>query len=383
MRIPAPEDFPSRLRSAAVAARVGMWLAICFGVCFLTGLISHYAQDPGQPIPFPTSPSWGYRVTQGVHVLSGTAAVPLLMVKLWTVYPRLFLRLPRGLRRVAVDLMERASIGVLVAAAIFQLATGLANASRWYPWEFSFRSTHYAVAWIAIGALLVHIAVKLPITRDVLRGDVDDTAHDRAVATAPGVLTRRGLLRTTWVAGGVAVLANVGASVPFLRDVSVLAVNSGTGPMGIPINKTAAAADVTGTATAESYRLEVVHGDRSVRLSRDQLAAMEQRTEELPIACVEGWSAAGDWTGVRVRDLLTLVDAPEGSDVLVGSLQPTGPFRETTLQAGFVEDDRTLLALALNGEPLALDHGYPCRLIAPNRPGVLQTKWVGRLEVLT
>ena len=34
------------------------------------------------------------------------------------------------------------------------------------------------------------------------------------------------------------------------------------------------------------------------------------------------------------------------------------------------------LALALHGEPLDLDHGYPARLIAPNRPGVLQTKWV-------
>ncbi|MEJ7741097.1 MAG: molybdopterin-dependent oxidoreductase [Nocardioidaceae bacterium] len=29
-----------------------------------------------------------------------------------------------------------------------------------------------------------------------------------------------------------------------------------------------------------------------------------------------------------------------------------------------------------------MDHGHPCRIIAPNRPGVLQTKWVGRLEVL-
>ena len=35
----------------------------------------------------------------------------------------------------------------------------------------------------------------------------------------------------------------------------------------------------------------------------------------------------------------------------------------------------------LDGEPLALDHGYPVRLIGPNRPGVLQTKWVTRLVV--
>ena len=49
--------------------------------------------------------------------------------------------------------------------------------------------------------------------------------------------------------------------------------------------------------------------------------------------------------------------------------------------SGQAADHDTLLALTLDGEPLAIDHGFPCRLIAPNRPGVLQTKWVGRLTV--
>ncbi len=35
----------------------------------------------------------------------------------------------------------------------------------------------------------------------------------------------------------------------------------------------------------------------------------------------------------------------------------------------------------MNGEVLAPDHGFPVRLIGPNRPGVQQTKWVGRIEV--
>ena len=65
----------------------------------------------------------------------------------------------------------------------------------------------------------------------------------------------------------------------------------------------------------------------------------------------------------------------------MGSLQQRGAFATTLLQGNFVADERTLLALALNGEELSLDHGYPCRVIAPNRPGVLQTKWVTRLEV--
>jgi len=44
-------------------------------------------------------------------------------------------------------------------------------------------------------------------------------------------------------------------------------------------------------------------------------------------------------------------------------------------------DPDTLLALHVNGEELALDHGYPLRLIGPNRPGVMQTKWVTKLIV--
>ena len=31
-----------------------------------------------------------YRVTQGVHVATGLASIPLLLAKLWAVYPKLF-----------------------------------------------------------------------------------------------------------------------------------------------------------------------------------------------------------------------------------------------------------------------------------------------------
>ena len=131
---------------------------------------------------------------------------------------------------------------------------------------------------------------------------------------------------------------------------------------------------------SSSWRLEVVAGDAVTSLSYDDLRAMPQHTVDLPIACVEGWSAQGTWSGVRLRDVLRSV-ATAQSDVVVTSLQPSGPYRVTTLPRNFADDERTLLALDLSGEPLSLDHGYPCRLIAPNRPGVLQTKWVTRLGV--
>jgi len=382
--VPSESDFTSRLRSPAVASRVGLWLGIAFTVCFLTGLLSHWAQIPTPAVPFPSEPYWGYRVTQGLHVITGTAAVPLLLVKLWAVYPKLFAKVPFGNRRaLVVEGLERVSILVLVAGAIFLLVSGLFNTTRYYPWSFSFRPTHYAAAWVTIGALVVHIAVKLPIIRDTLTSDVDDTSHDRPSATQQGVLSRRGLLRTTWAAVGVAVLATAGSTVPFLRQVSVLAVRTGDGPQGVPINRTAEAAQVTREDGDTSWTLGLVSAD-GVRTSwsRTDLEAMTQRTESLPIACVEGWSAGADWTGVRLRDLLDEAGIPRGTDLRMVSLQRRFAFGVTILPANFADDDQTLIALRLNGEELALDHGYPARLIAPNRPGVLQTKWLTTVEAL-
>ena len=371
--IPEQRDFPSRLHHPRVAARVGAWLGICFFIAFATGLISHLAQQPDSWLP--SRPVWGYRLTQGLHVAAGTACVPLLLVKLWTVYPRFWIRPPRPSRELLLHVAERTSVGVLVAAAIFQLATGLANVTTWYPWSFSFRSTHFAVAWVVIGALVVHIAVKLPVVREALAGPVDQDEP-------PGDgLSRRGLVRTAGIASAAAVLLTVGGTVPWLRKVSVFSVRSGDGPQDLPVNKSARAAGVTASATDPAYRLDVVYGDQSLSLTRADLLAMPQTAAGLPIACVEGWSAHGDWSGVRLRDLLDLVGAPRGSAVTVSSLQEHGAFRVTHLPAQFADDDLTLLALGLGGEALSIDHGYPARLIAPNRPGVLQTKWVSRLEV--
>lgn len=156
---------------------------------------------------------------------------------------------------------------------------------------------------------------------------------------------------------------------------------SGTGPQHLPVNKSAIAAEVVAAATSPRYRLTVTAGGRSRTFSRADLEALPQVSATLPIACVEGWSAAGTWTGVRVQDVLALVSAKRGKDVMVTSLQPRGAYRQTILQANFLADPDTLLALHLNGAPLHVDHGYPVRIIAPGRPGVLQTKWVSELSV--
>ena len=77
--------FSSPMRSTAVTARVGRLLGISFSICFVTGLLSHYQYQPWSWLPEPASPVWAYRVTQGLHVATGTASIPLLLVKLWSV----------------------------------------------------------------------------------------------------------------------------------------------------------------------------------------------------------------------------------------------------------------------------------------------------------
>lgn len=376
---PRETSFTSPLRHERLTARVGVWLGLCFGVCFLTGLLSHwYYLD--LPVVPPTRPVQGYRVTQGLHVLTGIAAIPLLLVKLWSVYPRLFAAVPwRDARALVVAGLERLSILVLVAASIFQLTVGLANAAQWYPWQFGFRDAHYAGAWVAIGALLVHVAVKLPVIRRALAVPLDDERSDPPGRPGP---RRRAVLLAALLASGSAVLLNAGQSVPWLRRVSLLAVRTGEGPQGVPINRSAVAAGVS-TAAVDTWALTLVGPAGEQTLTRRDLLAMEQRSVDLPIACVEGWSAMGTWGGVRLAELLDRAGIPADADVLLTSLQTRGAFASSRLPASFARDPLTLLALRLHGEDLDLDHGFPSRLIAPNRPGVMQTKWVTRIEVAT
>ncbi|MYT20628.1 molybdopterin-dependent oxidoreductase, partial [Streptomyces sp. SID7760] len=153
----------------------------------------------------------------------------------------------------------------------------------------------------------------------------------------------------------------------------------GVGPQGLPVNRTAQAAGITATAVRD-WRLRVA-GPRPYTLTLDELRALPQYEVTLPIACVEGWSKNARWTGVRVRDLLERAGGGPGTGARVESLEPAGAYRVMEMGREYAQDPLTLLALRLNGEELSPDHGHPARIIAPNRPGVLQTKWVARLEV--
>lgn len=372
--------FSSCLHDDRIAAWLGIALGISFTVCFLTGLVSHTLQHPPSWFTWPSRPAGLFRITQGVHVATGIASIPLLLAKLWVVYPKLFRWPPVAGVAHAV---ERISLVPLVGGALFQLFTGTANIAYWYrPMPFFFTVAHFWSAWITIGALIVHIGAKLTTTRAALARTA--AAAPTGPPTRTDGLSRRGFLATVAGASGVLALATVGETLRPLNRLSVLAPRRlGIGPQGRPVNRSAAAAGIHDAALDPNYRL-VVDGrvTHPLALSLDELRAMPQHEASLPIACVEGWSYSAHWRGVRVRDLLDRAGAAGHAHARVQSLEAYSIYGVSPLNRLQARDRDTLLALELDGEPLALDHGYPVRLIGPNRPGVDQTKWVHRVTVL-
>ena len=365
------DRFTSTLHDERVAARLGLALGVAFTICALTGAYSHLLQTEPSWLTLPSRPAGLYRVTQGLHVVTGFATVPLLLAKLWVVAPKL-LEWPPA--RSIGHALERLALVPLVGGSVFLLVSGIANTARWYPWGFFFPKAHLWAAWIMVGALVVHIGAKWTTTRRALATD-DVPSRDRA--------DRRAFLSGVAATSGLLAVATAGGTVSWLSPLSFLAQRRpGVGPQGLAVNKTAASARVVDAATDPTWRL-VVSGavTRSLSFSLDDLRALPQREAELPIACVEGWSASARWRGVPVRDLLVLAGAREGAEVTVRSLQRRGLYGVADLNRHHASDRDTLVALEVNGEPLHLEHGFPARLIGPNRPGVAQTKWLAELEV--
>jgi DMSO/TMAO reductase YedYZ molybdopterin-dependent catalytic subunit len=149
-------------------------------VVTITGLLSWIAYGPqfNQANPdvvgflhlpifdWPTSPSWLYRLTQGVHVILGLVLIPVVLAKLWSVAPKLLVWPPA---RSIAQVLERLSLIALVGGIIFEIVTGVANIQYDYLFGFSFYTAHYYGAWVFIAGFVVHVALKFPRMLSALR----------------------------------------------------------------------------------------------------------------------------------------------------------------------------------------------------------------------
>ena len=135
----------------------------------------------------------------------------------------------------------------------------------------------------------------------------------------------------------------------------------------------------------DSWRLKL-HGlvDRPVELTFDDLLQRPLVEADITLTCVSnevGGKLIGTarWMGVRLDDLLAEAGIGPDADQIIGRSVDgyTCGFPVSAL------DGRdALVAIAMNGEPLPLEHGFPARLIVPGLYGyVSATKWLSEVEL--
>ncbi|MHA7261730.1 molybdopterin-dependent oxidoreductase [Arthrobacter sp. TMN-37] len=130
-----------------------------------------------------------------------------------------------------------------------------------------------------------------------------------------------------------------------------------------------------------------VHGmvEEEFTLSFQDLLAEDLIERHITLTCVSnpvGGNLVGNakWLGYPLRELLRRARPLAGADMVL-STSSDGFSASTPLPV--LQDGRdAMLAVAMNGEPLPLEHGYPVRMVVPGLYGyVSATKWIVDLEV--
>ncbi len=134
------------------------------------------------------------------------------------------------------------------------------------------------------------------------------------------------------------------------------------------------------------YRL-LVDGavDRRHAFPLGELRALPQQTQITRHDCVEGWSAIGKWSGVRLSDILDAVRPRNDARYVVFHCMDNdgmGNLYYESLDLHQARHPQALLAMRLNDAPLDAAHGAPVRLRVPTQLGYKSAKWVERIEVV-
>jgi DMSO/TMAO reductase YedYZ molybdopterin-dependent catalytic subunit len=120
--------------------------------------------------------------------------------------------------------------------------------------------------------------------------------------------------------------------------------------------------------------------ERPQTLTYAQLQAMPQARQTSDFVCVTGWSVDDvRWAGVRFDDLLAAARPLAGATAL-RFVSAERPYQDSLTLAQCRQPD-AMLALAMDGAPLARKHGAPARVVMPQMYGYKGVKWVTRIVV--
>jgi DMSO/TMAO reductase YedYZ molybdopterin-dependent catalytic subunit len=238
----------------------------------------------------------------------------------------------------------------------------------------------------------------------VPRGTEDEP--DRRTTSRRGFLVALGV-----VAAGAALSGAAGTVVGRVRDASLAARRA----LGLPVPASPAPPLPDGvqlpgmtpftTPVDDFYRVDIslvtprvdasrwtltVDGmvDRPLTLTYDELLAMPMVERDITLTCVSNevggpYVSSGRWLGVPFSAILDRVGVQPGVDQVFSYSSDSG-YTASTPYAAVTDGRDAMIAVGLDGEPLADARGYPARMIVPGLFGfVANTKWLERLELTT
>ena len=123
---------------------------------------------------------------------------------------------------------------------------------------------------------------------------------------------------------------------------------------------------------------------RPLAISLDRLKTLPQRTQITRHDCVEGWSAIGRWTGPVLAPILQFAGLSSAARYIVfhcyDDFGGTAYYESIDLTDAF--HPQTILAWALNGQPLPVPNGAPLRLRVERQLGYKQAKYLRAIEAV-
>lgn len=132
--------------------------------------------------------------------------------------------------------------------------------------------------------------------------------------------------------------------------------------------------------------------EQPLRLTLADLQRLPSERQVTKHVCIQGWSAIAAWTGVPLWRVLDQCRPLPSARYLVfhgfddkarSEPEPggSGYFYET-IDFDLARRPQTLLAYAMNGQPLTVEHGAPLRLRVETQLGFKMVKWLRAIEVV-
>ncbi len=132
----------------------------------------------------------------------------------------------------------------------------------------------------------------------------------------------------------------------------------------------------------DDYRLRITGNvGNSTDLTYEQLLTkFEIKYVLTELYCMPNLRGMGQFVGPKLYDIISYTNPNENATKIIVNAGDGYQWNYTLEEVNEYKDDY-ILAIAMNGYPLAIEHGYPARLALPHEPGLKWVKWVVEIKL--